>query len=47
VGSSARSRTGGGRPEFSSRRWSRVGGDVDRDATVELLTDSWRALLVD
>jgi hypothetical protein len=36
-----------GQPEFFSRRWFRVGWDDDRDATVELLTDSWRALLVD
>ena len=36
-----------GQLEFFSRRWFRVGWDDDRDATVELLTDSWRALLVD
>jgi AcrR family transcriptional regulator len=36
-----------GQLEFFSRRWFRVGWDVDRDATVELLTDSWRTLLVD
>jgi hypothetical protein len=36
-----------GQLEFFSRRWSRVGWEVDRDATVDLFTDSWRALLVD
>jgi AcrR family transcriptional regulator len=36
-----------GQLEFASRRWMRHGWDVDRDETLNLLTESWCALLAD
>jgi hypothetical protein len=36
-----------GQLEFSSVRWMRHGWDVGRDEALELMTDSWCALLAD
>ena len=36
-----------GQLEFASRRWMRHGWDVDRDATLGVMTDSWCALLAE
>lgn len=36
-----------GQLEFASRRWMRHGWDVDRDETLNLLTESWCTLVAD
>ena len=36
-----------GELEFFSRRWMRLGWTVDRDASLELMTDSWCQLLAE
>lgn len=36
-----------GELEFFSRRWMRLGWVVDRDTSLELMTDSWCHLLIE